>query len=80
MREVVDFAFRDLYEHDFDHEIESEDLHSSQIIKEIIDCYLDIRKFRYSQYYSEIVIKNKGKCGVRQQSNKLVNSNLFLIM
>ena len=72
MRVVGDSAFCNLYEHDFDHEIVNEDQHSSQIIKEIIDCYLDIRMFRYGQYYSEIVIKNKGKCGFLQQSNKLV--------
>ena len=71
-REVGDSAFCDICEYDFDREIINEALHSSQIIKEMIDSYLDIRMFRYGQYYSDIVIKNKGKCGLRQQSNKLV--------
>ena len=69
-------TFCDTCGHDFGDEIINEDLHSSQIIKEIIDSYLDIRMFRYGQYFSDIVIKNKGKCGLRQQSNKLVFQGL----
>ena len=64
-------VFASLEEHDFDIDIGTEDLHSLQLTKAIEDSYLNIRLLRYGQYYTEMVLK-KSKCGVRQQSNKLI--------
>ena len=64
-------VFNSLEEHDFDIDMGTEDLHSLQLTKAIVDIYLNIRLLRYGQYYTEMVLK-KSKCGVRQQSNKLV--------
>ena len=55
----------------FENEIGSEDLHSSQLTEMIVNKYLDIRMYRYAQFYEKNVIK-KGKIGVRQQSTKLL--------
>ena len=49
----------------------SDDIHSTQITKEIINYFLNLRLYRYGQYYTEIVVK-KDKYGIRQKSNKLV--------
>ena len=59
-------------EHDFFHDHGSEDLHSTQITKAIVDnYYLDMRLYRYDQHYTESVLKSN-TLGVRQQPNKLV--------
>ena len=63
--------FDSLKYHDFEHDMGSDDIHSTQITKEIINCFLDLRLYRYGQYYTEMVVK-KDKCGIRQKSNKLV--------
>ena len=56
---------------DNENEIVREDLHSSQIIKEILHRFFELRLLRYGQHYSQTVIQ-KGKCGLRQSLNKTV--------
>ena len=63
--------FESLDLHDLEESEIGTDLHSRQLIKEIINSYLDIRLFRYGQYFTERKLK-KNKAGIRQQSNKLV--------
>ena len=63
--------FPALDEHDIDHEILSEDLHSLQLVKAIIKKYLTMRLLRYGQDFTQTVIQ-KGKLGLRQQSNKMI--------
>ena len=69
--EIPDNIFSSLNECIFENDHISEDLHVTQITKAIIDNYLDIRLFRYAQFYTENILK-KNKIGIRQQSNKLV--------
>ena len=71
LMEIPDNIFSSLNECIFENDHISEDLHVTQITKAIIDNYLDIRLFRYAQFYTENVLK-KNKIGIRQQSNKLV--------
>ena len=63
--------FPTLQEHDFDHEILTEDLHSSQLCKKIIEKYLDIRMSTYSRHFNRDIL-HRNKIGLRQQSTKLV--------
>ena len=62
-------SFKQLNGHDREHEFWTEDLHSSQVIKTIVNKYLTMRFYRYGQQYTRNVIQ-KGKLGLRQQSNK----------
>ena len=55
-----------LDEHDIDHEVLSEDLHSLQLVKIIIKKYLTMRLLRYGQQFTQNVLQ-KGKLGLRQQ-------------
>ena len=50
-------VFSSLEDYDFDIDIGTEDLHSLQLTKAIVDSYLNIRLLRYGQYYTEIVLK-----------------------
>ena len=63
--------FLSMINHDFDNCFVTEDLHSTQLTKKIVDHYLRIRFFRYGQRYSSIKLK-KEKHGLRQQMNKLI--------
>ena len=76
--ELLDMnLFSSLLNHDIETAYETQDLHTTQLTKEIIDCYLRITFFRYGQHYTSIKIK-KSKHGTRQQSNKLVINNLAI--
>ena len=70
MNNIPDNVFSSIDEHDFFHDHGSEDLHSTQITKSIVDNYY-MRSYRYGQHYTESVLKSN-TLGVRQQSNKLV--------
>ena len=63
--------FQSMLDHDFDNCFITEDLHSTQLTKKVIDYYLRIRFFRYGQRYSSVKLK-KDKYGLRQQANKMV--------
>ena len=63
--------FPTLNSHDTEHEILFEELHSTQLEKEIINKYFKVRSLTYGIVYHKSVIQ-KSKVGVRQQSNKLV--------
>ena len=63
--------FPELNEHDLDHEILTEDMHSSQLLKKIINKYLSIRLFRYGKQYTNDIL-HKNKIGLRQQFNKII--------
>ena len=71
MNNIPDNVFSLIDQHDFFHGHGSEDLHSAQITKAIVDNYLDMWLYRYGQHYTESVLK-RNTLGVRQQSNKLV--------
>ena len=60
-----------LSDHDLENIFEVQDLHSTQLIKKVIDYYLQIRFFRYGQHYTSVMIK-KCKHGMRQQANKML--------
>ena len=63
--------FKELNEQDKEHEFSMEDLNSFQVIKTIVNKYLTMRFYRYGQQYTRNVLQ-KGKLGLRQQSNKLI--------
>ena len=72
LRELDSGVFESLDIHDLEEsEFGRDDLPSRQLIKAIINSFLDIRLFRYGQYFTEKTLK-KNKSGIRQQSNKLV--------
>ena len=56
---------------DLECDFNNEDLPSTQLIKDIVDKYMNVRLLRYGQYYTEMKII-KGKCGMRQKLNKTV--------
>ena len=62
--------FQDLLEHDVHTHNPCEDLHSTQIMKGVIQLYLRTRLYRYGQDHTRRVIKAKS-IGKRQQMNKL---------
>ena len=64
-------VFQCLEEHDLEHEMGCEDLHSLQLVKAISDKFLDLRLLRYGQHFTQTNILKK-KTGLRQQFNKLV--------
>ena len=51
---------------DSNNEIVTENLHSYQLIKEIIDKFMKIRHLRYGQHFTELTMK-RGKCRIRQK-------------
>ena len=55
---------------DFNNEMVTEDRHSHQLTKQIIDRFMKIRLLRYGQYFTEMTLK--GKSGIQQKLNKLV--------
>ena len=63
--------FPELNEHDLDHEVLTEDMHSSQLLKKIINKYLSIRLFRYGKQYTNNIL-HKNKIDLRQQFNKII--------
>ena len=63
--------FNSLSAHDLENAFETQDLHSTQLIKKVISEYLKIRFFRYGQHYTSVKIK-KLKHGLRQQSNRML--------
>ena len=72
--------FEELNEHDKDQELLMEDIHSTQLIKTIVNKYLTMRCHRYGQQIHEGCHPErddiqKGKHGFRQQANKLVLFN-----
>jgi len=64
--------FPELDLHDTDHEILSEDLHSTQLTKTIISYYIKIRLHSYEKQFNKDKL-HKDKIGLRQQSTKLLN-------
>mgnify|MGYP001802735547 CR=1 FL=1 len=63
--------FIELNEHDKEHGLLFGDLHSSQVIKVIVNKYLQMRCYRYAQQFTKNTIQ-KGKLGLRQVTNKLM--------
>ena len=57
MNNIPDNVFSPMDEHDFFHDHGSDDLHSTQITKAIVDNYLDVQLYIYGQYYTESVLK-----------------------
>ena len=68
---LVKNFFKDLNEHDAEHEAVTKDMHSTQLIKMLANDFFTIRLQRYGQLYTEKVFK-KSMIGLRQQSNKLI--------
>jgi hypothetical protein len=66
--------FESLLQHDLDHACITEDLHSTQLQKAIVNKYLLLRALTYGKDYTKRVIQRK-KEGLRQQHNKLVIFN-----
>ena len=62
---------------DFNNEMITEDRHSHQLTKEIIDRFMKMRLLN-GQYFTEMTVK-KGKSGIRRKLNKSVILFLFLI-
>ena len=44
-------------DHDLENIFETQDMHSTQLIKKVISFYLQIRFFRYGEHYSSVKIK-----------------------
>ena len=63
--------FSSMIDHDFANCLVTEDLHSTQLTKKIVDYYLRIRLFRYGQQYSSAKLK-KSKHGLRQHLTKSI--------
>ena len=63
--------FPELHDHINDHEILTEDMHSSQLLKKIIDRYVGLRLKTYGKHYTKDIL-HKDKIGVCQQSTKMV--------
>ena len=63
--------FTSLENHDLENEIGSEDLHSFQITKAVINKLFEIRLLRHGQHYTQMKLV-KAKVDLRQQYNKLV--------
>ena len=58
LRELDSGVFESLDIHDLEEsEFGGDDLHSRQLIKAIINSFLDIRLFRYGQYFTEKTLK-----------------------
>ena len=66
-----EMIFTSLYNHDLEGDSSMEDMHSSQLRRMIANKYFEIHLYNHGRFYNENVI-NKGKIGIRQQSNKLV--------
>ena len=64
--------FECLSDHDLENIFETQDMHSTQLIKKVISFYLQIRFFRYGEHYSSVKIKKKLKHAMRQQSNRML--------
>ena len=63
--------FLQLDQHDLDNEILTEDLHSTQIIKKVVEKYVSIRLLTYGKHFNKDVL-HRDKIGMRQQSTKLI--------
>ena len=63
--------FPELNEHDLEHEILTEDLHSSQLLRKIIEHFITLRLATYGKHYTRDE-HHKHNIGVRQQSTKSV--------
>ena len=63
--------FTEIEEHDIQNEQLNEDLHSSQLCKEIIDMFIKIRLYAYTNKFNKEILHGD-KIGVRQQSTKLL--------
>ena len=62
-------TFSSLHQHDIENHDPLEDMHSTQLCKQIAHKHFDMRLFRYQQQYTDDVI-HKGKIGTRQKLNK----------
>ena len=51
--------FKDLNEHDAEHEAVTEDMHSTQLIKMLANDFFTIKLQRYGQLYTEKVFKKR---------------------
>ena len=56
MRELPCSLFETLQNHNNENEFLNEDLHVTQVTKEIVSQYLNLRLLRYGQHYSEMVL------------------------
>ena len=63
--------FPNLLQHDIDTHVVGEDFHSTQIMKAVVNAYLDMRLLRFGQEYTRTVIRGKNE-GKRQQLTKLI--------
>ena len=63
--------FKDLLQHDVDTHVATEDLHSTQIMKEVVSKFLKMRLLRYGQEFTQKMIMQKKGFGKRQRLNKL---------
>jgi len=63
--------FPSLSTHDLEHDVLTEDMHSTQLCKQIMQKYVTLRLVTYGKHFTKTVIQ-KNKAGIRQQSNKLV--------
>jgi hypothetical protein len=68
---VQETFFTELHDHDLDHEPLTEDLHSTQLVKKIVEKYCKIRLYAYEKTFNKEML-HKGKTGFRQQSTKLL--------
>ena len=74
MQELASKKFSTLQEHNITHHSVTEDLHSTQIIKAVINEFINLRLFRYGQEYSRDVLMKENQ-GKRQQLTKLILFN-----
>ena len=51
-----DALFTELNMHDLEHEILTEDMHSSQLFKKIVKKYLTLRLHSYGQLYTRFLV------------------------
>ena len=63
--------FSDFNDHDLEHELHTEDPHSSQLKKKIIEKYTTLRLLTYGKHYNKDIL-HKDVIGVRQQVTKNV--------
>ena len=56
---------------DFSNEMVTENCHSYQLTKRVIEKFMKRRPLRHGQYFTEMTIK-KSKSGIRQKLNKSV--------
>eukprot|EP00794_Sanderia_malayensis_P004076 gene4076-4630_t len=66
---ALECLFPELGKHDLEHEALTEDLHSTQLLKKIIEHFITLRLATYAKHYTRDE-HHKDQVGVRQQSTK----------